>query len=171
MRLGRLRQGELLAAVGAAGLLVSLFLSWFSLQGRTADRRQYSALDLPGSGFSQLGWVVVATCLAAIVLCLAMLVMTAGGITGHAVMATILTITFAGFAFTLVLLRILLDQPDLGFDLPGSAVSIDPGGWLGLVAATLLLLGAWRALADERTDAPDSAFEPPPARPAPPAGA
>lgn len=171
MSVGRLRLGELLAGLGAAGLLVSLFLSWFSLEGQTADRRQYSALDLPTTGFSQLGWVVVAVCLAAIGLCLVMLALTAAGVTGHAVMATILAITFAAFAFGLVLLRIVLDQPDLGFDLPGSVVAIEPGGWLGLVAATLLLVGAWRALADERTDAPDSAFEPPPPRPAPPAGA
>ena len=43
--------------------------------------------------------------------------------------------------------------------------------YLGLLAALLTTLGAWRSLADERTDAPESAYTPPPARPAPPAEA
>jgi hypothetical protein len=169
--LRRLRPGELLAAAGAAALVVSLFLSWFTLQGRVADERAYAALDLPATGLTQLGWVVVATCLAAVALCVVMVLLTAAGATGQAIMATVLTVTFAAFAWGLVVLRIVLDQPDLGFDLPGSAVTIEPGGWLGLAGATALLAGAWWAMADERTDAPDSAYEPPPARPAPPAGA
>ena len=40
--------------------------------------------------------------------------------------------------------------------------------WLGLAAALAIAAGAWWAIADERTDAPESALAPPPARPAPP---
>jgi hypothetical protein len=167
---GRLRHGELVAAAGATGLVVSLFLSWFELQGQVGDRQAYSQLDLPATGFSQLGWVVVAACLLAAALAAVMAVTTAADMP-QAILATVLTVVASAIAFGLVVLRIVLDQPDLGFDLPGSVVALQPGGWLGLAAAAVLLVGAWLALGDERTDAPDSAYEPPPARPAPPAGA
>jgi hypothetical protein len=167
---GRLRHGELLAAAGATGLVVSLFLSWFELQGQVGDREAYAQLDLPGSGFSQLGWVVVAACLLAAALTAVMVVTTATGMP-HAIMATVLTVTASAVAFGLVLLRIVLDQPDLGFELPGSVVAVQFGGWLGLASSAALLVGAWLAMGDERTEAPESAYEPPPARPAPPAGA
>lgn len=169
MSLRRLRLGELVALLGAALLVGSLFLNWVDL-----ERTSYTTLEasqLPDTGFTQLGWVVWGTACAAAGLALVAALLTARGSVGTAVMATILTVTFAGFALALVLLRLLLDQPDLGADVPGSAVGVAPGGWLGLAGALLLLAGAWRAMGDERTDAPDSVYDPPPARPAPPPSA
>jgi hypothetical protein len=43
--------------------------------------------------------------------------------------------------------------------------------WLGLAGAAVLTAGAFRALGDERTDVPENAYEPPPARPTPSARA
>ena len=45
------------------------------------------------------------------------------------------------------------------------------GAWLGLAGAALLTIGAFRSLGDERTELPENAYEPPPARPTPPARA
>ena len=61
----------------------------------------------------------------------------------------------------------LITQPDLDLGLGNDAVSVQLAGYLGLVALALIAVGAWIAIADERTDAPDSAYTPPPARPVP----
>ena len=47
-------------------------------------------------------------------------------------------------------------------------VAVQTPAYLGLAALALLVGGAWRAIADERTGAPESAYTPPPPRPAPP---
>ena len=173
MRIGRLRTGELLALTGTLLLLVTLLLRWFSLEtqggpGATA----YAPLDLPDRGLSQLGWFVVAVCLVAIVLAGTWLALTLGkSLVGPTMMANVLTVTVAALAFALLLLRLAIDQPDLGADLPPSAVAIEPPAWLGLLGSALLVAGAWRGMADERLDAPESAYVPPPAQPAPPAEA
>jgi hypothetical protein len=53
---------------------------------------------------------------------------------------------------------------------PGNATGIEPGAWAGLVALGGLKAGAWLSMRDERLDQPSRRVEPPPARPAPPAG-
>jgi len=45
----------------------------------------------------------------------------------------------------------------------------DAAAYFGLLATAAIFAGAGVALADERTDAPESAFTPPAPRPAPPA--
>jgi hypothetical protein len=47
-------------------------------------------------------------------------------------------------------------------------MAVQAGGYLGLAALALIVAGAWRAIADERTGAPETAYAPPPPRPAPP---
>jgi hypothetical protein len=49
-----------------------------------------------------------------------------------------------------------------------AVVSVGYGAWIGLAGALVLTIGSWWALADERTEAPESAYIPPPPRPAPP---
>jgi hypothetical protein len=46
---------------------------------------------------------------------------------------------------------------------------VELAAWLGVLAAALIATGGWWSIADERTGAPESAYEPPAARPAPPA--
>lgn len=169
MSVGRLRSGELLALAGVAALLVTLLLPWFSLE-TTGPNRGYEGLDLPERGLSQLGWFVVATCLLAVGLAAVWLTFVAAGrVVGPTMTANVLTVTTAALAFALVGLRLAIDQPDLGADLPPGAVGIEPAAWIGFAGSALLLTGAWRGMADERLDAPESAVTPPPARPAPPA--
>ena len=66
-------------------------------------------------------------------------------------------------AFAVLVLRVLVFQPG-----DNAITTLRYGAWLGLAGAAAIVVGAWWALADERTGAPESAYEPPPARPAPP---
>jgi hypothetical protein len=67
----------------------------------------------------------------------------------------------------IALVRVLITQPDLDLGLGNTAVGIQTAGYLGLVALALTAAGAWITLTDERTDAPESAYTPPPPRPIP----
>ena len=147
----RLRAGEWTAGAGAVALLVTLFLPWFG----PADE----------SGWSSLGWVTLAFCIAAIG-CAAWVVIAnaAHRPVAQAVAASVLTATVGTLAFVAVALRALVFQPG-----PNDIVVLRYGAWLGLLAALVLAVGGWLAIKDERTDAPESAYTPPEPRPAPPA--
>jgi hypothetical protein len=148
---GRLRTGELLAGAGAVVLFVSLFLEWFS----------------PGDagGWDSLGWLVLALATLAVALAAWLVAATvAGRPVTQVVAADVLTSLFGAIALLALVLRTLVFQP--GVD---ELVSVEYGAWIGLAGAALLAIGAWWALADERTDAPESAYVAPAPRPAPPA--
>ncbi|HEX7301059.1 MAG TPA: hypothetical protein VF257_18825 [Solirubrobacteraceae bacterium] len=148
--MSRLRAGEWLAGAGAALLLVSLFLDW------VGPRHE--------SGWSALGWPTLLLCLAAIAVAGWLLVATLSARpVAQVVAAAVLTALLGTLAALAVLVRVAVAQP--GVD---AATSIEGAAYLGLLAALLLAVGGWRAMADERTGAPESAYEPPPARPAPP---
>ena len=151
MTTGRLRAGELLAGAGAVVLLVALFLEWFA----PGDR----------SGWDSLGWIVLALAVLAIALAAWLFVATAmGRPVSQVVAADVLAATAAPLALIALVLRVLLVQPGAN-----ATTTVEVGAWIGLGGAALLTLGAWWALADERTAAPGSAYVPPAPRPAPPA--
>jgi hypothetical protein len=154
--LRRIRAGEALTAIGAIGLFVLLFADWF--KGGGVSR----------SGWSSLGWGLVVLLVAAIAVALVMVVSTVarakpGIIVGSAVVTTVLGIV----TLPIALIRVLITQPDLDLGLGNGDVTIQTAGYLGVVALALIAAGAWITLADERTDAPESAYTPPPARPVP----
>ena len=148
--MSRLRVGEWTAAFGAAALLVTLFLDWVG----PADE----------SGWSSLGWVTLAFCIAAIA-CGAWLAIAnaTNRPVAQAVAASLLTAAIGTIAFVALALRVLLFQPG-----PNDIVVLRYGAWLGLLAALVLAVGGWLAIKDDRTDAPESAYTPPEPRPAPP---
>jgi hypothetical protein len=148
--MSRLRAGEWLAGVGAGALLVTMFLDWVGPRGQ--------------SGWSSLGWLVVAIALAAVA-CAAWLVVAtvARRPIAQVVAGAMLTATTGSFAFVALALRALVFQPG-----PNDLVDVRYGAWLGLLSAAMLAVGGWWAIADERTDAPESAYTPPAPRPAPP---
>jgi hypothetical protein len=148
---GRLRGGELLAGVGAVVLVVSLFLDWAGPVGE--------------SGWSSLGWLTVVVAIGAILVAswLVFATATARPVT-QVVAAGVIGAVAAPLALIVLLVRTAIAQP--GVD---EVTSIESGGYLGLAGALLLAAGAWWSLADERTDAPESAYVPPAPRPAPPA--
>jgi hypothetical protein len=157
VRIGRLRAGELLGGAGAVLLLVALFLPWFGFAER---------LQSPGStGWDRLGWFVLALAVAAVAAGTWLVIATAAGRPVTQVMgAAVLASTIAPIAFLALLLRALAFQPG-----PNDVTTVRYGAWIGLLAAAALAIGAWWSMADERTDAPESAYTPPVPRPAPPA--
>ena len=71
-----------------------------------------------------------------------------------------------GLTFLILLVRVLT-QPGLGASLPNRLVLVEAPAYVGLLFTGLIPVGAWLALRDERLDAPESAYTPPPARPVP----
>jgi ABC-type transport system involved in cytochrome c biogenesis permease subunit len=179
--LGRLRRGEWLALIGAVGLFVVLFLDWFGvdLPSRAELEPQPAAggihnllntFDMAAvhhAGWTTLGWFLDALLVLSIAGGVALSYMTLRRATpAWPVGASILTVVVAAIAF-LVLLTRVLTQPGLGPGLPNDVVTVQLPAYLGLLFAALIPVGAWMALGDERTDAPESAYTPPPARPIP----
>jgi hypothetical protein len=150
MSIGRLRSGELLAGAGAVVLLVSLFLDWVGPVGE--------------SGWSSLGWLTVVVAIAPILVVSWLLVATATARPVTEVVAgAVIGAVVSPVALIVLVVRTAIAQP--GVD---AVTSMQGGAYFGLAGAALLAIGAWWSLADERTDAPESAYTPPVARPAPP---
>ncbi|MEN3285521.1 MAG: hypothetical protein V7607_6661 [Solirubrobacteraceae bacterium] len=179
MSVGRLRGGELLAGAGATVLLVSLFLDWFDVPPPAAaepkpGRSGVDVIDvtLPSprdfgaaSGWDALGWLVLAVAVIAVGIAVWLVIATvAERPVTQVVGAGVLAATAAPVAVLALVLRVLVFQPGDNAD-----TTIRYGAWIGLAGAAALAFGAWWSLADERTDAPESAYVPPTPRPAPPA--
>lgn len=128
----RLRSGELLAGASAAGLLVVMFLEWFG------DRSAWEALTIIR---------VLLVAVAALALTLVVLTLTARPV-AMACAAASITVGVAALAVLPVLYRIAVDEPG-----PDAGADIGLGAYLGLLLVLGCAAGAWRALADERTDA------------------
>jgi hypothetical protein len=158
--LRRLRAGEWLAAVGAVALVVALCLDWFRARGGPGT-------DPGATGWSAIGWVLalILVVVAGLAAWLAAATATDASV-AQPVMAAVLLGSLAPVSFVALLLRVAVVQP--GDD---TVVAARPAAYAGLVALALVVAGAWRSLADERIAAPESAYTPPPARPAPPARA
>jgi hypothetical protein len=176
VRLRRLRAGEWLAAAGAVALTALLFLDWFEYETR-APRAEglggsggiLNTLDTFGpapstTGWSILGWPVVAALVVVIGLAVWLVAATAGdAAVSQPVMAAALLSALGPVVLLVVALRVTVAQPG-----PDEVIAVQPAAYLGLAALAAVVAGAWRAIADERTGAPESAYTPPPARPAPP---
>jgi hypothetical protein len=161
--LRRLRAGEWIALAGAVGLLVTLFLDWFGFAPAARGNG-----DLAKSGWASLGWALDVLLVLAIVAGLATALTTALRQTpAWSVGSGVLTAPIGLIAFTVLALRVVLFQPDLGAGLPNELVDVRAAAYLGLVFCALIPVGAWIVLDDERTEAPESAYTPPPPRPVP----
>ncbi len=150
MKLSRLRSGELIALAGAVALAVLLGLDWFAISTPEADLRAHE------SGIRSLGWLATLLVLVAIALAVALAVVTAtqrGA--GLPVVLGVLT-TAAGILATLAVLVRLVLQPGLGVGAGDADVDVRWPALAGLLAVLTLAAGAWRAMGDERTDAPES---------------
>jgi hypothetical protein len=160
LRLRRLRAGEWLAAAGGVALVVLLFLDWFAEQPPGRDRNLaapvLAAGDPSATGWSSLGWLLGAALVVVVALAVWLVASTASdAAVSQPVMAGVLLSALAPVA----LVALPGDDELVAARLPA---------YLGLAALALVVAGAWRAVADERTDAPESAYTPPPPRPAPP---
>lgn len=190
--LRRLRKGEWIAIVGLVGLAVSLFLRWFNgtvdlqcdaprttAEGATTVRCPFVGEDLFGAGWGALGRPWADFLVLAVIAVVVALLLTLRSGPRRPTYGAVVSLVVAGAVTALVTLltaiRVLLARP--GVELEGigdelrlvDAVStgIGPGGWIGLASLIVLLVGLWVAVADDRTDTPDSVFDPPAPRPVP----
>lgn len=184
--LRRLRRGEWIAVGGLVGLAVSLFLEWFSVTldapcvstGPDGYAGFLCAYSTGGdTGWGALGRPWMDFLILAVALVVLALVMTLRARPGRPTYGAVVSLIVAGAVTFLVTvltaIRVLLARP--GVDLPRDvrhadidvSVGIGPGGWVGLASLLIVLIGLWVAVADDRTDAPDSAFDPPAPRPVP----
>jgi hypothetical protein len=167
---GRLRTGEWLAGAGAVALTAVLFLDWFEPEVRGRAPAAAARLLAPSlSGWMSLGWLLALFLIVTILLAVWLVVATATDASvGQAVMAAVLLSAVAPIALLALVVTVALAQPYLGAGLPDTAVAVQPAAYAGLAALAVVVAGAWRSIADERTDANESAYTPPPPRPAPP---
>jgi hypothetical protein len=173
MRVGPLRRGELLVLLGLIGLLVTLFLEWFeSGSGNDGSPANAGVSTVRvDAGWGALGhpWLELPALL--VVALVAVLVTAArarpGRPTYGALVALVLSIPLAALVLLSTLLRTLLFRP--GLPLGEETVRLDPalGSSVGLASILVALVGLWVALGDDRTSAPESAYEPPASRPVP----
>jgi drug/metabolite transporter (DMT)-like permease len=148
MRLGRLRSGEIIAAIGAVAVLVSLGLNWFELRSPVATVGQHE------SGVRSLGWLAVLIIGGAALLALAYVATTATRTSPTLPVALQVVGTTLAFLAVLVVVIRMLFRPTLGVE--GGGADLAWGALAGLVSTLVMAYGMGRAMADERTDSRDS---------------
>jgi hypothetical protein len=168
--MSRMRAGEWIAGLGAAGLFVVLFFDWFSVDGQAAGWKAYApiAADLHRSGWGSLGWFMDVLLGVLILGGASLSYMTVKRASpAWPVGAAVLT-WIVGSLIVLVLAIRVAVQPGLGLGLSNEPVLVEAPAYLGLVFAVLVPLGGFLSLRDERTHSPEArAYTPPPPRTAP----
>jgi hypothetical protein len=157
----RLRAGEWLTVGGAAGLFVVLFLDWFEdPPGRGGVASGALARTVGVSGWSGLGWFMDVLLLIVVVGGLAVAFTTVKKASpAMPVGSAVLTFALGAVVLLALAIRVLTRSGGLG--------AAEVWAYAGLLLAALIPAGAFLALKDERTQAPESAYTPPPARPVP----
>jgi uncharacterized membrane protein len=146
MPLRRLRAGELLALLGAACVIVSLLLPWYS----GSARGTVGAWDTFGAA------VVLLIAAAVGALATAATALTERS-TALPVGVIVWSVTLGAAGIVAALVRVL-ERPD-------HATSLCAGAWVSLAGALAIMAGAWLALKDERTALYEPAEPPPRPRP------
>lgn len=148
MRLNRLRHGELVGLVGSVGLLVVLFCDWYD--------PNVPAVGAHDTGWRAVGWFAAAISLLAIGVCLAWLFATVTHDSPAIPVASEVITIGLGLIASIALLSRLVLQPGLGVGLGNAEVDLLWPAYAGPLLAVVMTVGAWLAVADERTDAPYS---------------
>jgi hypothetical protein len=147
----RVRAGELVAGAAGVLLLLSTFLSWYSVSGRDDSLTAWGA-------FSVVDLLVALVALLGIALALSEVI---GRGPALPVALGVVTTTLA-LAGTLLVLYRILNQPG-----PNDLISVEAGAYLGLLASLGVFLGAWLSLSDERPRPADPVPPEPQRRPTP----
>jgi len=129
-----LRPGELVGAVGGLGLLVSLFLTWYSL----GDRKGHGDMTA-WQAFSVTDLVLAAA--AAVSLSVAACVLFRISVSYPVAGSSVAT----GFGFVAVALIIIqmIDRPSAD---PFFGSSLEFGAWLGLASAIAITIGGYMGM-------------------------
>jgi hypothetical protein len=172
VRSRRLRSGELLAGAGAVALFVLLFFDWFGpqIQRRITETSGHVVgPELHLSGWTSLGWLMVLLVLVVLVLAAWLVFSTTVDVAvSQPVTAAVVAGAVSAVVFAALVVRVTIAQPGLGTGTPDALVGVKLPAYLGLAAMAAIVAGAWISMGDERTDSPESAYTPPPPRPAPP---
>ncbi|MCW3041195.1 MAG: hypothetical protein JWM31_3100 [Solirubrobacterales bacterium] len=189
MNLARLRAGEALAGAGAVLLTLMLFLDWakpeyrirYAGGGDVSSPLEATAKRVTGtfvnqfaqSGWSALGWFLVAMLLISILGALTLVALTVleRDTPVLPVVAAVITTAWSLLAFVVLLLRLTLFQPGLELGWSDRDVNMLAPSWLGLLGLAAIGAGSWLTLRDDRLDSPLSVPPEVPVRPAPPATA
>ncbi|HEU0249215.1 MAG TPA: hypothetical protein VFR48_00695 [Solirubrobacteraceae bacterium] len=131
MRLGRLRVGEILALIGALGVIFSFTLDWYENAERSFD------------AFDTFGPAVVLLLLSAVVALILIVTTVTERSTALPVAAAVWSTLFGLVAVIAAIVRLL--------ERPQGATSLCAGVWVALAAALLILVGSWQSMRDERT--------------------
>jgi hypothetical protein len=143
MSVRRIRLGELLALVGAACVIVSLFEPWYESTLGSLD-----AWDTFGPAVILL---IAAAC-AALALVISTLTERSAALP---VSLSVWGVLLGLIAVIAAVVRVL-ERPD-------HATSLRSGAWLALAGAVAILVGSWQALRDERTSMyPPASIDPRP---------
>jgi hypothetical protein len=151
MDLGKLRRGEMIAAVGGIVLLVAMFgLDWYA--GGVDVSTPFGDVDVNGSGFGPwdgqgfTGTIADLVILAAALAAVGLAVVTATSRTvALPVAASALTAGLGIASVVMVLLRMLF-QPG-----PNEFIELRFGIWLALIASAVIAYGGWEAMREEGT--------------------
>lgn len=147
MRFTRLRVGELMVLVGAAGVVVALTLPWYEGSEGKLD------------AWSTFGFGVVLLMLAAAVGFVLVLATLTERSTALPVAAAVWSTLFGFVAVVAAIVRVL--------ERPHNSFSLCAGAWVVLGGAVLIAAGSWQSIRDERTGlyppATPEPREPPPA--------
>jgi hypothetical protein len=120
-----LRLGELVAAVGGLGLLVALFLTWYTFDYTwpTSGWEAFSVTDILLASAAVVGVSVAA--------CVLLRISVSYPVAGSSVAAG-----FGAIAVILIVIR-LIDPPGSGH------VDLEYGAWLGLACAAAITVGGY----------------------------
>ena len=146
----RMRRGEWIAGAGGLLLLVALFLfEWYGLRVGLSAIHDSVTIDVTANGWHAhtiLRWLMLLTVVAA----LALWALTALAPTDAIPLSAAVAAVVIGGITTLCLAwRVLIDEPG-----PNKLVSVEAGAWIGLLAAALVVVGAWLSMRDEDRSGP-----------------
>jgi hypothetical protein len=156
MDVGKLRRGELIAAVGGIVLLFSMFiLDWYA--GGANLSTPFGSGSVEGAGFGPwdgqgfTGTIADLVILAAAVAAVGLAVVTATSRTvALPVAASALTAGLGIAAVVMVLLRMVF-QPG-----PNEFIELRFGIWLALISSAVIAYGGWEAMREEGTSFDDA---------------
>lgn len=149
MELNRLRQGEVIAAVGGVALLIVMFLDWYGAGGSATFQGQDIQISLgfnAWQAFSVTDLILALTAVSGIGLA----VITASHRSpALPVAASVITSSLGALATLLAFYRIL-NQPG-----PNEFVEVKVGAFLGFLSVLAVAAGGWLSMRDEQwEDAP-----------------
>lgn len=126
----RLRDGEWIALAAAVALVASLWLHWYGTRAGVGERTAWQA-------FGILDVVLVLLALVPVALAATQATRPSPALPAFFSVMTVL----AGFLAALLILIRIVFQPG-----PNALVTVQPGAWLGLLAALLVAVGGWRSM-------------------------